>query len=88
MELETINKSQREKSLEIENLGKKSGAIYASITKQNTRDRKGISGTEDSIENMDTRMKEKCYMQKDPNSKHSENQGHNVKTNRKDNRYR
>jgi cell division protein FtsB len=32
MEVETIKKSQRETTLEIENLGKKSGAIDASIT--------------------------------------------------------
>jgi hypothetical protein len=32
MDVETIKKSQRETTLEIENLGKKSGAIDASIT--------------------------------------------------------
>jgi hypothetical protein len=32
MEVEIIKKSQRETTLEIENLGKKSGAIDASIT--------------------------------------------------------
>jgi hypothetical protein len=32
MEIETIKKSQRETVLEIENLGKKSGVIDASIT--------------------------------------------------------
>jgi hypothetical protein len=32
MEVETIKKSQRETTLEIENLGKKSGAMDASIT--------------------------------------------------------
>jgi prefoldin subunit 5 len=32
MEIETIKKSKRETTLEIENLGKKSGAIDASIT--------------------------------------------------------
>ena len=44
-----------------------------------------ISDAEDSIENMDTAIKE---MQKDPNSKHPGNTGHNEKTNPKDNRYR
>jgi hypothetical protein len=43
-----------------------------------------ISGAEDSIENMDTTKK----MQKDPNSKHPGNPGHNQKTKSKDNRYR
>jgi hypothetical protein len=32
MEIETVKKSQRETTLEIENLGKKSGAIDASIS--------------------------------------------------------
>ena len=32
MEVKTIKKSQRETTLEIENLGKKSGAIDANIT--------------------------------------------------------
>jgi hypothetical protein len=32
LEVETIKKTQRETTLEIENLGKKSGAIDASIT--------------------------------------------------------
>jgi hypothetical protein len=40
MELETIKKSQRETTLELENLGKRSGVRDASITKQNTRDRR------------------------------------------------
>jgi hypothetical protein len=37
LEVETIKKSQRETTLEIENLGKKSGAID---NQQNTRDRR------------------------------------------------
>jgi hypothetical protein len=32
MEIKRIKKSQREKTLEIEKLGKRSGVIYASIT--------------------------------------------------------
>jgi hypothetical protein len=41
MEIETIKKSQRETTQEIENPGKRSGAIAASITKD-TRDRREI----------------------------------------------
>jgi len=33
METERVNKAQKEKTLEIENLGKRSGVIDASITK-------------------------------------------------------
>jgi hypothetical protein len=44
-----------------------------------------ISGTEDSIENMDTTIKVNSKCKKDHNSKHP---GHNEKTKHKDNRYR
>ena len=44
---------------------------------------KRISGAEDSIENVDTTRK-KCKMQKDPNTKHPGNPGHNEKTRPKD----
>jgi predicted nucleic acid-binding Zn-ribbon protein len=62
MEVETIKKSQREITLEIENLGKKSGAIEASITNRIQDIEKRISGEEDSIEKIDTTIKEsvKC----------------------------
>ena len=41
MEIETIKKSQRKTALELENLGKRSGVIDASITKgMYTRDRR------------------------------------------------
>ena len=45
MEIET-KKSQRETTLEIENLGKRSGVIDASIT---NRKQERISGVEDTI---------------------------------------
>ena len=62
MEVETIKKTQREKSLEIETLGKKSGAIDASISNIIQEMEERISGVEDSIENMDRTTKEntKC----------------------------
>jgi hypothetical protein len=46
-----------------------------------------ISDAEDSIENIGTTIK-KCKMQKDPNSKHPGNPGHNEKTKPTDNRSR
>ena len=55
MEVEIIKKTQRETTLELENLGKKSGSIDASRI-QEMEER--ISGAEDSIENMDTTIKE------------------------------
>ena len=59
MEIETIKKSQREITLELENLGKRSGVIDTSIT---NRIEERISGVEDTIENIDTTVKEntKC----------------------------
>ena len=87
MEIETIKKSQRETTLEIENLGKKSGTIDANINNRIQEMEERIPGAEDSIENMDTTIKEnaKC---RDPNSKHPENPGHTEKTKPKNNRSR
>jgi chromosome segregation ATPase len=83
MEVETIKKSQRETTLEIENLGK-SGAINVSITNRIQEIEERISGAEDTIENIDTIIKEN---EKDLNPKHPGNPGHNGKTKLKDNRY-
>ena len=58
MEVEKIKKSQKKITLEIENLGKKSGAIDASITNRIQKIEERISGTEDTIENIDTTIKE------------------------------
>jgi hypothetical protein len=62
MEIETIMKSQEETTLELENLGKSSGVIDASITNRIQEIEERISGTEDTIENIDTTIKEnvKC----------------------------
>ena len=46
MEVESIKKSQRETTLEIENRGKKSGAIDASITNRILEIEDRISGAE------------------------------------------
>jgi predicted nucleic acid-binding Zn-ribbon protein len=64
MEVETIKKSQREKTLEIENLRKKSGAVDASITNIIQDIEKRISGAEDTIENIDTTVKENAKCKK------------------------
>ena len=58
MEVEKIKKSQKKTTLEIENLGKKSGAIDASITNRIQKIEERISDTEDTIENIDTTIKE------------------------------
>ena len=64
MEVETIKKTQRETTLEIETLGKKSGTIDASISNRIQEMEERISGAEDSIENMDTTIKENAKCKK------------------------
>jgi septation ring formation regulator EzrA len=58
MAVEAIKKSQRETTLEIETLGKKSGNIDGNISNRIQEMEERISGAEDSIENMDTTTKE------------------------------
>jgi hypothetical protein len=58
MEMQTINKSQRETTLELENLGKRSGVIDASITNRIQEIEERMPGAEDTIENIDTTVKE------------------------------
>jgi hypothetical protein len=64
MEVETIKKTQREITLEIEILGKKSGTIALSISNRTQVIEERISGAEDSIENMDTTIKENAKCKK------------------------
>jgi hypothetical protein len=78
IEVETVKKTQRETTLEIE----------IPISNRIQEMEKKISSAEDSIENMGTTIKEKSKMQKDSNSKHPGNPGHNEKIKLKDNRYR
>jgi hypothetical protein len=47
-----------------------------------------ISGAEDTIENIDTTVKENKKIKKFPNPKHLGNPGHNEKVKSKDDRYR
>jgi hypothetical protein len=88
MEVETIKKTPRETSLEIEILGKKSGTIDASISNKNTRDGRENSRCRRFHRKHGHNNQRKCKMQKDPKSKHPGNPGHNEKTKPKDNRYR
>jgi prefoldin subunit 5 len=56
MEVETIKKSHRETTLEIEILEKKTGTVDASISNTIKEMEERISGAEDSIENMDVQL--------------------------------
>jgi hypothetical protein len=62
MEIETIKISQRETTLETENLGKRSEVIDVSITNRIQEIEERISGAEDTIENIDLTAREntKC----------------------------
>jgi uncharacterized coiled-coil protein SlyX len=64
MEIETIKKSQRETVLELENLGKRSGVMDASITNRIQEIEERISGAEDTIENIDPKVKENAKSKK------------------------
>jgi uncharacterized coiled-coil protein SlyX len=64
MELETTKKPQRETTLELENLGKRSGVMDASITNRIQEIEERISGVEDTIENIDTTVKENAKSKK------------------------
>ena len=62
MKVETIKKSQRETTLELGNLGERSGVTDASITKRVQETEERILGSEDTIVNIETIVKEnaKC----------------------------
>jgi hypothetical protein len=62
--VDTIIKTQTEATLEIETLGKKSGTIDASISNRIQEMEERISGTEDSIENIGTTIKENAKWRK------------------------
>jgi hypothetical protein len=90
MEVETIKISQRDKTLEKEILGKEIRSHICKHHQQNDE-------TRDERENLRCKRyhrkhghnnQRKCKMQKDPNSKHPGNLGHNEKTKPKDNKYR
>jgi chromosome segregation ATPase len=63
-EVDTIKKTQSKAKLEIETLGKKSGTIDASISNKIQEMEERISGTEDSIENIGTTIKDNAKCKK------------------------
>jgi hypothetical protein len=63
-EVNIIKKTQSEATLEIENLGKKSGTIDVSISNRIQEMEKRIPGAEDSIENISTTIKENAKCKK------------------------
>ena len=63
-EVDIIKKTQSEATLEIETLGKKSGTKDANISNRIQEMEERISGEEDSIENMGTKIKENAKCKK------------------------
>ena len=64
MEGETIKKSQKKATLEIENLGKRSDITDANINNRIQETEKRISGVEYTIEDIDTTLKENTKYKK------------------------
>ena len=62
--IKTLKKSQRETTVEIENLGKRLIVIDASIINRIKEIEEKISGAEDTTENMDTIVKENAKCKK------------------------
>ena len=85
MEAETMKKTQRKTTLEIEILGKKSGTIDH---KQNTRDGRENLRCRKFYRKHGHNNQRKCKIENDSNSKHPGNTGHNEKTKPKDYRHR
>ena len=88
MKKETIKKSQRETTLEIENLRQKSGVIDASITNRIHAIEERISGAKDTKENIDTTIKENAKIKKLLTQNIQEIQDTMRRGKSKDNRYR
>jgi hypothetical protein len=62
-EVDTMKKTQSEKTLKIETPGKKSGTIDVSISNRIQEMEERIFGAEDSIENMDRTVRENAKCQ-------------------------
>ena len=64
MEIETIRKLNRKTTMDMENLGKTSGAPHASITSRIQETEERISGIENTLEDIDTTVKESTKRKK------------------------
>ena len=88
MDIETIKKAQGETTLDIENQRKRQEALDTSITNRVQEIVERISGAEDSIEIIDTTVKENVKQKKLLGQKHTGNPGYNEKIKTKDIRYK
>ena len=70
-----MKKSQRETTLEIENLGKKLGIIDESINNRIQELEERISGAEDTIESIDSTIRENAKCKRLVTQNHPESKG-------------
>jgi hypothetical protein len=87
-DVETMKKTQRETSLEIETLGEKIRNHRWEHQQQNTRDGRENLRCRRFHREHGYNNQRKCKMQKIPNTKHLGYSGHNEKTKPKVNRFR
>lgn len=64
MEIKAIKKAQTEEILELENIGKRTGAIDSSLTNRIQEVEQTFSGVEDKIEEIDIYVKENVNFKK------------------------
>ena len=88
MEVETIKKSQRETTREIDIFGKKSRTINATISNRTQQLEEKILRCQELHRKHGYSSQRTYKMQKYPNSKHPKNLGHNEKTKPMVTRYR
>jgi chromosome segregation ATPase len=88
IEVDTIEKTQSEATQEIETLGKKIWNHRSEHHQQNTRDERENLRCRRFHREHQHKNQRKCKMQKDSNSKHTGNPGHNEKNKTTDNRSR
>jgi hypothetical protein len=88
LKVETIKTTQMEGTLEMENLVKRSEITDVSITNRIQHIEERISGVEDTLEDIDTNVKDNSKHKKTSNPKHPRNSGHNQKANSKNNKNR
>jgi methyl-accepting chemotaxis protein len=82
VEVETLKKTQMKANLEVKNLGERSGITDVNITNRIQEIEERISGVEDTIEKIDTNVKENSKHKKTPNPKHPGNSGIRIEENK------
>jgi hypothetical protein len=80
VEIEAIKKTQTEENFRMENLEKRTETTYAKVTNRKQAMEERISGIEDTIEEINTSVKENVKTKKIPDRKHPANLEYHEKT--------